>query len=268
MLACAAAALALVALPRHTASFPELGGVLRPARVVRVGCSEEAVVSAVLVRRGDAVESGQLLAELDMGVQEAEAALLRAQSRQTAAIRAAELELQRLEDKLADHQALFEDGILSSEDLRETRGEKELAEHALTEERERRALAELAYRRALAVLARGRVVSPLAGVVTVVNRSPGELAFAPGALPIAEVAELDPLAVEVTAPLELYGRVQEGQAAEVVVTAPFETSRAGEVVFVDRMVDPVAGRFTFRIELDNPGSALPAGLPCRVRLLP
>ncbi len=246
----------------------ELDGVLRPSQLVDVGTAADGVLETVLVDRGERVQLGQLLAELDMSVEEATAELARLRSRQVAAIKAAEIRLQRLEDRLSDHETLFEDGILSSEDLRETRVEKELAEFALIDARENRTIAEFEYRRARSIVDRGRIKSPVSGIVVERFRSAGEIASRTSAEPIVRIAQMDPIIVETFASVAHLGRIRTGMEAEVRVAAPKEIVRMGKVTVVDRMLDAASETFGVRVEIPNPGFRLPTGLRCRVRILP
>lgn len=246
----------------------ELEGILSPSEVVDVSAAAEGLLDSVLVDRGDYVQTGQLVAELDMDVQKAVAELARIRSRQVAAIKASEIRLQRLEEKLDDHQALFEDGILSSEDLRETRAEKELAEFALVEARENKVIAEYEYRRALSILRRGRIKSPVAGVVLERHRGPGEIASRYADEPIFRIAKLDPIVVDTVAPVEHLSRVHAGMHAEVLIDEPVPGTHLGRVTVVDPVVDPRTRTFGVQIEIPNPDYALVAGLRCRIRILP
>ena len=245
----------------------ELEGRLRPARVVAVTAPMEGVLATVLVERGDFVRAGELLAELDLTVEQAEAELARIRSRGRAEVKAAEIRLLRLEAKLRDHEALHEEGILMTEDLRETRTERELAEYAVEEAKEHRLVAEYEWRRARSIVERGRIKSPLAGVVLERPLSPGELATRALDRPVARVAQLDPLVVETRLDGALFGRLREGQLVEALLDGPLEGTRSGRIAVLDRVLD-ADGRFGVRIEIPNQDYTLPAGLACRLRILP
>jgi multidrug efflux pump subunit AcrA (membrane-fusion protein) len=92
--------------------------------------------------------------------------------------------------------------------------------------------------------------------------SPGEFADPPQLL---EVAQIDPLRVEVFAPIGLLQQVSVGMTAQVLPEAPVGGSHEATVTIVDRVVDAASGTFGIRLELPNSDFALPAGLNCRVR---
>lgn len=127
-----------------------------------------------------------------------------------------------------------------------------------------RRLAELELSRAMAELQQRTVRSPITGVVVKRFLSPGEFV---NHAPIVELAQLDPLRVEVFAPVALLGQVRVGARAQVMPEAPVGGTYAARVTIVDRVLDAASGTFGVRLALANPGYRLPAGLRCKVRLL-
>ena len=79
-----------------------------------------------------------------------------------------------------------------------------------------------------------------------------------------KIAQIDPLNVEVFAPVELLGRIETGMVAKVQPMAPVGGSHPAKVKIVDRVVDAASGTFGVRLEIPNPEYRLPAGLRCKV----
>lgn len=123
-------------------------------------------------------------------------------------------------------------------------------------------IADLELQRAAAELAQRMVRSPLTGVVVERLMSPGEFAKQS---PILKLAQIDPLRVEVFAPVALWGTVKVGMQAAVVPEAPVDGVHIAKVTVVDRVVDAASGTFGVRLELPNANYRLPAGLKCKVR---
>ena len=123
-------------------------------------------------------------------------------------------------------------------------------------------LANLELRRASAELERRRIKSPITGVVIERSLHPGEFAKQD---PILKLAQLDPLRVEVFAPVSLLGDITVGMEAEVFPEKPITGSYKAIVSVADRVVDAASGTFGVRLELPNPDYTLPAGLKCRVK---
>ena len=83
--------------------------------------------------------------------------------------------------------------------------------------------------------------------------------------PIAKIAQINPLRVEVFAPVALLGKVEVGQRAIVIPEAPMSRPLEASVTVVDKVVDAASGTFGIRLEVPNPGNRIPAGLKCKVR---
>jgi multidrug efflux pump subunit AcrA (membrane-fusion protein) len=131
----------------------------------------------------------------------------------------------------------------------------------LAEEVENLGLAELEYKRSVEVLNRMTIRSPISGVVMERFLSPGEYVENQ---PVLKLAQIDPLNVEVFAPVEIFGTIKVGTLAKVRPEAPIGGSYNAKVVIVDRVIDAASGTFGIRLEIPNPKYHLPAGLKCRV----
>jgi len=201
-------------------------------------------------------------------VERAAVALARARARAKAAVDAAETRLEFNRHRLARGETLFEKDLIPLDELQQTQTEGRLAELSLLEAKEEKRLAQLDLRRAQAALARRTVHSPLTGVVVKRFLSAGE--FTSGETgrseaSIMRIAQLDPLRVEVFAPLSLLGQIAAGMEATVVPEALTETFHHVRVMVVDRVVDSASGTFGVRLELPNPDYEIPAGLKCKIR---
>ena len=105
----------------------------------------------------------------------------------------------------------------------------------------------------------GEVLSGVAGVPGRATRD------AEVDLHAVELAQIDPLYVEVFAPVGLLGKLEVGQRASVLPEEPVGGNHEAKVIVVDPVVDAASGTFGVRLELPNPDHAIPAGLKCRVR---
>ena len=139
-----------------------------------------------------------------------------------------------------------------------------LAKWRLRQAREQRRLRELDLRRAEAALERRTVRSPSDGVVLRRFKQAGEYVENE---PILRIAQLDPLRVEAIVPMSLFGHVQAGMQAEVLIEAGQDGPQSGTVDAVDAMADPASGTFGVRLELANPEHRIAAGQKCRVRFI-
>ena len=93
--------------------------------------------------------------------------------------------------------------------------------------------------------------------------------LAPGELirqsPILKVAQVDPLRVEVFAPLAWLDKIVPGMVADVMPDTAQSSPYMATVDTVNRVIDTANGTFGVRLHLPNPDHRIPAGLPCTVR---
>lgn len=241
----------------------EVDCVIEPWRSVTVSSAIEGVVEEVLVDRGDVVKRGQVLARLESSVERASVEVARARARARGPIASAEARL-LYADRTADRTASLQAKKVASESqMDEHLSAKRVAEADLSEARESLEIAKLDLQRAEAILEQRTIRSPVDGVVVERILSPGEYADPPQ---IMKLAQIDPLRVEVFAPLEFFGRITPGLRADVMPEAPIGGAHTATVRIVDPVVHAASGTFGVRLELPNPEHRVPAGLRCRIRL--
>jgi multidrug efflux pump subunit AcrA (membrane-fusion protein) len=132
---------------------------------------------------------------------------------------------------------------------------------AYLEATENRQIATLEWQKAKASRNLHTIYSPLTGIVVERLLSPGELARQ---TPILKLAQVNPLRVEVFAPLSWLGKLQSGMKANVRLEAGDQSVHTAVITVVNRVVDSASGTFGVRLEMPNPGNRLPAGLACTV----
>jgi multidrug efflux pump subunit AcrA (membrane-fusion protein) len=93
--------------------------------------------------------------------------------------------------------------------------------------------------------------------------SPGEFV---DQKPILRLAAIDPLRVDVLVPAVAFGQVEVGMKGSVLPELLQKREHIATVKTVDRVIDAATNTFRVRLELPNPGGALPAGLRCKVDL--
>lgn len=254
---------AAIAMPASAAS-DELDCVIEPRSRITLSSPLQAVVEAVNVDRGDLVQKGQVVAALESSVERAAVASAAARAHMDGRVRSRQARLDFAVRGLGRSTELSKKNAISAQQLDEAEHEKRVAEGDLLEAREDKELAALELDRAKAALELRSIRSPVKGVVVRRILSPGDFADPPQ---ILEIAEIDPLRVEVFAPVAWLGRLHVGERADVVPEAPSPGHYEARITVVDRVVDAASGTFGVRLELPNPSYTLAAGLRCRVRFL-
>jgi multidrug efflux pump subunit AcrA (membrane-fusion protein) len=70
----------------------------------------------------------------------------------------------------------------------------------------------------------------------------------------------------VLVPAVAFGQIEPGMKGSVVPELLNKKEHVAVVRTVDRVIDAATNTFRVRLELSNPGGALPAGLRCKVDL--
>lgn len=254
-------ALALV-LSAHPARAGEYACLIEPRQVLKLAAPVQGVVASVDVDRGDRVKKGQVLARLDSEVEEASALLARVKAANDTAVESGRARLDFLKRKQNRNVQLRTTEAVSFAQLDESTADARVAEATLREAELNVVMARLEQRRAEGLLQQRRIVSPVDGVVTERLLGPGE--FRNDQAHVLTIAEIDPLRVETFLPIATYGRIKVGDKAEIQPEAPVGGRYVATVIVVDQVFDAASGTIGVRLELPNPGGALPAGIHCKV----
>lgn len=242
----------------------QFDGLIEPHLIVKIGSPVPGVIESITVDRGDTIQEGDVLAILQSGVEKATMELARARAEMDSAIKVKQDELEFAKRREQRMQHLYSQDVLPFQEWDEVETKRTLAEHELAEALENKRLAELEYKRALEVVKRMTIRSPVTGVVVERYLSPGEYVEDQ---PILELAEIDPLNVEVILPTEMLGSVRVGMRAKVKPEPPMNRVYIARVTIVDKVVDAASSTFGVRLELPNPDYRLPPGLKCKVIFL-
>jgi len=213
--------------------------LLEPHKVVSVGSPVDGVLQSVSVDRGDTVSVGQVLAQLQAGVEAASVSLSQAR-----------IDFGRR--KMERNESLFQKQLISAQDKDEIETETRIREEELKRDQEN--------------LKQRTIVSPINGVVVERKLVAGDLIRSDKSV-VFKLAQLDPLNVELVMPAEQYGSVRVGMAGKVSLSGHAAGTYNASVVVVDRLIDAASGTFGVRLQLANPGNRIPAGIRCSVRLV-
>lgn len=222
------------------------------------------LVAEVLVRAGERVEPGQVLARLDTGEIDASLALARLRAQSTLAIEEAEALLGLASNELARVEEAYAKGGVTEFEVERAKLEQTRRAVALDLARQRQGEYELQLRQLEATRTRYEVRSPVSGHVEEVGVRRGETVEE--LAPIARVVSVETLRLDVAVPLEATMGLEVGGAAEVRLSgvAPEGRAMEGRIVHVARVADAASGTRLVRVEVPN-GAGVPGGARARVR---
>lgn len=257
----AAGLAALLAGPATAASYDCL---IDASMTVELASVAGGLVDEVLVAPGDTVRAGQVVARLDTRAEEATLRIVESRASDESAIVAAEAQLAFLQGRFDRGERLLERGVMSVEEVEQLRYELQAGITQLDRARQERATAALELDRARVALSRAEIVSPIAGLVSTLERDPGEYLHPEDH--VVTIVRLDPLRVEAFLPVTDFGSVAEGGAAVIRPAPPVEGTFDAVVSLVERVFDAASSTFMVRFELANPDLSIPAGHRCTVEL--
>jgi HlyD family secretion protein len=246
-------------------------GVVDPEVKVDVKSAVSGRVASLRVREGDVVAKGDVLAEVEPDVNQAQSL-----SDVRAAVSQAELRLGNAERDLHAQQRLFESGLIGSEVLRGFQSARDLAADDLRNARSRYRIVEdhgIPISGATASQT-ARVTSPMAGVVISKGVEPGETvtsgvsSFNDGTV-LFTVADLESLIIRVNLNEVDIAKVHAGQPVRVTLDAYPQKNFAGKVRFVApaaKVVDKIKV-FEIEIALDQLDDAFRTGMSANVEIL-
>lgn len=247
------------------ATAQELSGfdcLIKPYLVADVSTREQGIVDEFLVSRGDLIEQGQILVELDAEVERAAVELARGRTEMQAEIEEMRTSLDYAQRQFKRIDELYRKKGTSFNDRDEASTEALRAELQLRQAEQREKVAKLELQRATKLLERRTIRSPVTGVVLERMLSPGESVED---RPIIRVAQINLVNVEVIIPVRFFGSVKAGMQAEVMPKYPGATAHTATVTVVDRVVDAASDTFGVRLELPNPDYEIPGGVRCSIQ---
>ncbi len=246
------------ATPTH-AQQP-LGCLIEPDYVAEVGSQVVGVIESMQVERGQRVRKGQVIATLRADIERAAVGVARIRSEAVADIQAAAANASFAKQRLDRGKDLLAQKFISDQAYDQMRTEADVAEQKLAQAREQQRLARYELELASSQLGMRTVRSPLDGIVVERYMIAGERIEDK---PMARVAVVDPLRVQVVAPSSMYGRIQIGATASIIPELANATPVSARVILIDKVLDSASNTFRITLKLPNPGNALPAGLRCR-----
>lgn len=236
--------------------------LIEPSQVVKVNSAVEGVIAFIAADRGQFVHRGQVVAGLRSSVEQASFAAARARAANVYSAGAAQAKARYLDARQQRTTQLRQ--YLAKDSVEEAQANAQAASMQTREAELSRRVASLEAEHSARLLAERTVRSPIDGVVTERVMSPGEYR-SNQASHILTVAQLNPLYVEVFAPISQLKSVSLGDLATVFPEDPVGGQYKARVKLIDRVFDAASGTFGMRLELPNPGNKLPAGLRCRIQ---
>jgi len=246
-------------------------GVVDPVTKVDVKSAVSGRVLSLRVREGAVVKSGDVLAEVEPDVNQAQSL-----SEVSGSLTQAQLKLQDAEREFASQKALFDQGLLGSDAFKGAQNKREQAVEAL---KSARMLYQIVEDRGIpisgnAASQKARVVAPMSGVVIKKGVELGETvtsgvsSFNAGTV-LFTVADLKSLIIRVNLNEVDIAKVHVGQPVRITLDAYPQKVFTGKVTFVAPSAELVEKIKVFKVEisLDELSEAYRTGMSANVEIL-
>ncbi len=254
--------------PAQMASFKtrlEVLGELKAKAEVQVMSRLSGRLEQVLIDRGMQVKKGQLLAtveddEIVQQIQRAEAALSVTQ----AGVKRVEANKANLAVQVDRHQGLYDEGLVSPQDLQDLQSRLRVAEADLELARAQVKQAEAALSELRIMQGNTRIESPLDGFVGIRYLEPGALVNP--TTPIVSILDLSRVKTVVPVVESALQQLRLGLSAEITVDAYPQSLYRGNLTRISPFFDPDTRSAEVEIETPNPDWKLKPGMFARVRI--
>ena len=232
-----------------------------PYRSIEIAAPETGILSQVIVKEGDQIKAGGLLANLNEEVLAASLAVAKETTESGGAIKSARAELQMQQARFGKLQGLFDRRHASQIELDRARTQLEIAEAKVESVEDDLRVKKLEMRRIEAQLEQRRLRTPIDGVVTEIFKDEGEF-VSPADPKVMTVVQLNPLRVIFSVPQEEISRLQVDDTVSVEINGE---EVDGTVEFVSPTADAQSGTSRVKIQIDNEDLSLASGQACYLK---
>ena len=240
--------------------------LIEPSHAVEASSAVAGLLESVLVKRGDQVLKGQVVAVVDSRAERAAADLAKFKSEAMGPLKTAESKVEFARRKLQRKDELAKERLIPLQERDDAEGELRQAEAEVIVAREARESARLEYLQLQAQLTLRTIRSPVNGVVTDQLLFSGEAVETVGAKKVvAKIAQVNPLRVRLILPMSQRGQYRMGERVKLVSEVSPARSLLATVSQVDRVIDAASGSLLVYLSLPNPASDIPVGVRCKTQ---
>jgi HlyD family secretion protein len=240
-------------------------GVTKPSEDSNTAFSGPGIVDQVVVKPGQVVKAGDILATEDLREENAKLNVAKLLADSTKEIEAAQADLASKQVDLKRKEDLYSDKIArgeSTSELDEARVAVEIARIVVEFRKESKVKAGLDLAQQQVMVEKKKLVSPINGIVAKVDIHPGDGADL--TKPAIEIVQIDPLWVEVDIPSNRTNQLKLNQEL-LVRYLDEDTWQKATVIFLTPYANAGSNTRHVRLTMSNPNGR-EAGLPVMVQL--
>jgi len=233
--------------------------IIEPYRTINVAAEEVGTIQEILVREGDVVKQGQILARLNSTVLFAQLAIAEQNSQAQGRLEASLAELRLREHRFSQLRALRNDGAARQEEVDRAEAEVAIATANVRTAREELESRRLECERIKAQIDSRSVKAPIDGVVVKMLKDVGEF-VAPNTPDVLTIVQINQLIARCNISANMLDLVKPGQEHDIRL-ATGETVK-GMIEFVDPVTDGASQMVTVKLRIDNSHGRFRSGEQC------
>jgi len=242
----------------------DVDGFTEPYRTINVSAAEQGIITDMLVKEGDTVHKGQILATLDMDVLEAAKEIAKAGKESLGRIKSATAALELKKERCQKIQELKTAGHAHPEEVLRAETELKIAEAELLAAKEEQNIRELEYTRIETQIERRKIISPIDGFVTRIHKEVSEYVAATDPV-VLTIVQCDRLKIMFPVPAAEAPRFSSGK--KIAINFPEDVGAAeGLIEAVSQVTDPESGTVRVKVVLDNSHGRYRSGMACFLKL--
>lgn len=233
-----------------------------PYQTIDVAAAEPGIVDTLLVKQGDIVQAGDLIAHLDRDVLLASIEIAKLRANLQAPAKRAMADVSQKQRRYKKLLGLHTNGHASEEEIDSAKSTLEIAEAGLLEVRESQRLAKLQIREIEAQLRRRDIRSPINGQVIKLEKNQGEYVASIEPV-VAKVVQLDKLRVKFYIDTQMARSIQKGDLLPIQLVDSNRRTK-GLVEFVSPTTDADSRTVRVEVAIDNSKGDFRSGVPVRL----
>ncbi len=251
----------LLAVPKSAYSETGIEAITNPSADVTLSFVQPGRIAKVYLKEGDAVKAGQLLAQQDDAVEQAQLAQIEAQSQNTAQIEAGEASLEQKRVDLRKLEWAAKRNAATELEVAHAKLDVKIAELSLKVAQFEHEQDKRKYNEAKIRVENMSLKSPIDGKIEKIHVEVGESVNV--LADVVRVVKIDPLWLDVYVPLDKAKTLRFGQTAKVKFPDAKEIWTEGRIIYIAAVADAASGTLRIRIEVPNKSNR-PAGEHVRV----
>ena len=232
-----------------------------PYRSIDIAASETGILSKLLVKEGDQIAAGGLLAKLNDEVLAASLAVAKETTMSEGSLKSAMAELKMQQERFSKLNGLFERRHASQTELDRAKSQLEIATAKVESVQDDLRIKKFEMKRIQAQLQQRKLRSPIDCVVTEIFKDEGEF-VSPSDPTVMQVVQLNPLRVIFSVPQEDISRLKVDDVVPLTIGGE---EILGKVKFVSPTADAQSGTCRVKVEIENEHLSLASGQACYLK---